>query len=80
MKDIFVRHKIEEITAALSNLSTNELHYIEQVIQNLYRDRDEHIIYDDDYGIWTEQDRVSVAAEVFKLLNKEEDLESEEPD
>ena len=65
---------IQEITRALTNLSTDELQRIEQTIHNLYRARHEHIIYDDDYGIWTEQDQVSAAA-VFKLLDKEENLE-----
>ncbi|MDE0638656.1 MAG: hypothetical protein OXI43_22680 [Candidatus Poribacteria bacterium] len=61
---------IQEITAALPNLSTEELLRIEQAIHNLYRTRDIHIIYDDDYGIWTEQDQISVAAEVFELFNR----------
>lgn len=68
---------IQEITAALSNLSTNELQRVERVIRDLYRARHETIIYDDGYGIWTEQDQVSVAAEVFQLFEKEEDLEND---
>ena len=63
---------IQEITAALPNLSTDELQHIERVIRDLYRARHETIIYDDDYGIWTEQDQVSTAAEVFELLDKAE--------
>ena len=42
---------------------------------NLYRARHETVIYDDDYGTWTEQDQNLAAATVFKLLDKEEDLE-----
>ena len=42
---------IQEITAALSNLSADELHHIERSIHNLYRARCKHIIYDDDYGV-----------------------------
>ena len=61
---------IQEITAALQNLSTEELLRIEQAIHNLYRNRDVHIIYDDDYGIWTEQDQNLAAAEVFKLFDR----------
>lgn len=68
---------IQQITAALANLSTDELQHIERVIRDLYRDRHETIIYDDDYGIWTEQDQVSVAAEIFQLFEKEEDLEND---
>lgn len=61
---------VQEITAALPNLSTDELQHVEQVIRDLYRARHETIIYDDDYGIWTEPDQNSVAAEIFGLLDK----------
>ena len=70
-------HTIQEITAALPNLSTDELQHIERIIRDLYRARYETIIYDDDYGIWTEQDQVSTAAEIFQLLEKEEDLKDD---
>ena len=63
---------IQEITTALPNLSTDELQHIERVIHDLYRARHETIIYDDNYGIWTEQDQVSTAAEIFELLDKAE--------
>ena len=59
---------IQGITAALPNLSTEELLRIEQAIHNLYRNRDVHIIYD--YGIWTEQDQNLAAAEVFELFDR----------
>jgi hypothetical protein len=72
MEDIFIMSTIQEITAALSNLSTDELQHIERAIHDLYRVRRERIIYDDNYGIWTEQDQNSVAAEVFELLDKAE--------
>ena len=62
----------QEIEASLTNLSTDELRHIEQVIRDLYRARHEMIIYDDDYGIWTERDQNSLAAEVFELLEKAE--------
>ena len=68
---------IQEITAALPDLSTDELQHIERVIRYLYRARHETIIYDDDYGIWTEQDQVSTAAEVFQLFEKEENLKDD---
>ena len=63
---------IQEITAALPNLSADELQHIERVIRDLYRARHETIIYDDDYGIWTEQDQNSVAAQVFELFDQAE--------
>ena len=68
-------HTIQEITAVLSTLSADKLHHIERSIRNLYRVRHEHIIYQDDYGVWTEQDQISAAAAVFNLSDKEEDLE-----
>ena len=68
-------HKIQEIAALLPNLTTAELHHIERVIHDLYRVRHEPIIYDDDYGIWTEHDQVSVASEVLEMFDKEEELE-----
>ena len=68
-------HKIQEIAALLPNLTTAELHHIERVIHDLYRARHEPIIYDDDYGIWTEHDQVSVASEVLEMFDKEEELE-----
>ena len=67
---------IQEITTALPNLSTDELRHIERAIYDLYRARREHIIYDDDYGVWTEHDQISAAAAVFKLFDEEEDLEN----
>lgn len=64
----------QEITAALPNLSTDELQHLEEAIHNLYRNRDTHIIYDDGYGVWTEQDQNSAAAVVFRMFDKEEEL------
>ena len=66
---------IEEIAASLPTLTTAELHHVERVIHDLYRVRHEPIIYDDDYGIWTEYDQVSVASEVFELFDTAERIE-----
>ncbi len=65
---------VQEIEASLLNLSTDELHHIERVIHDLYRVRNESVIYDDAYGIWTEYDQTSAASEVFGLLDKQEDI------
>ena len=54
-------------TQALLKLNPDEVHPTDWSCH-------EHIIYDDDYGIWTEQDQVSAAAAVFKLLDEEENL------
>ena len=65
---------IQEITSILPKLSTNELQSIEHAIHVLYRNRNENIIYDDVYGIWTDYDQNLASAEVFKLLDMEEEL------
>ena len=65
-------HTVQEIEASLPNLSTDELQHIERAIHDLYRARRERIIYDDNHGIWTEQDQNSVAVKVFELLDKAE--------
>ena len=70
--EVFIMSTIQEITEVLPNLSIDELQHIERAIHNLYRVRRERIIYDDNYGIWTEQDQSSVAAAVFELLDKAE--------
>ena len=45
---------------------------MEQAVRQLYRDRAAGVIYDDAYGIWTEDDQVSAAAEAFILMDKDE--------
>jgi hypothetical protein len=70
----FRMNTIQEIEASLLSLNTDELHHIERVIHNLYRVRNEPVIYDDVYGIWTEYDQTSAALEVFELLDKQEDI------
>lgn len=65
---------IQEVKASLPSLSTDELHHIERVIHDLYRARNEPVIYDDTYGIWTEYDQTSAASEVFELLDKQENI------
>ena len=68
-------HTILKIMAVLANLFADKLHHIEQAIHNLYRSRRECVIYDDDYGIWTEHDQILAAEEIFRLLDKAENLE-----
>ena len=63
---------VQEIAATLPALSTGDLHEIERKIHELYRQRDEPVIYDDDYGVWTEGDQASAAAEVFAMLDEQD--------
>jgi hypothetical protein len=62
----------QQIAATLPALSTGDLHEIERKIHELYRQRNEPVIYDDDYGIWTAEDQASAAAEVFALLDEQD--------
>lgn len=61
-----------DVKAVLPNLSTQELREIEHVVRNLYRARNVGIIFDDAYGVWTEEDQASAAAQAFMLMDAEE--------
>ena len=63
---------VAEIQAALPKLENEELRQVEQAVRQLYRQRKAGIIFDDAYGIWTEDDQVSAAAEIFQMLDGEE--------
>ena len=63
---------VAEIREALAKLSTAELREIEEAVRSQYRSRKDAILYDDIYGIWTEDDQASVAAEAFALMDREE--------
>ena len=64
---------VAEITNALSNLSTQELQQVERSLISIYRQRKSGIIYDDDYGVWTEEDQTAVADRVFQMFDKAEE-------
>ena len=64
---------VAEIQAALPTLGNDELRQVEQSVRQLYRARNAvSIIFDDAYGVWTEADQASAAAEVFEMLDREE--------
>ena len=63
---------VAEIQAALPKLDNSELRQVEETLRQLYRKRKAGIIFDDAYGVWTEADQASAAAEVFKMLDQEE--------
>ena len=64
---------VAEISKALSSLTDEELRQVERALISIYRQRKSGIIYDDAYGVWTEEDQVSAAAEVCALMDKAED-------
>ena len=63
---------VAEIREALAKLSTAELREIEEAVRSQYRSRKDAILYDDIYGVWTEDDQASVAAETFASMDREE--------
>ena len=64
--------KIPDIRTVLPHLTTDELYQVEKTIHDIYRKRKVNIIYDDAHGVWTEDDQVSAAREVFSLMDAEE--------
>jgi len=63
---------VAEIQAALPKLGNDELRQVEEAVRQLYRERKAGIIFDDAYGLWTEADQASAAAEVFRMFDSEE--------
>ena len=63
---------VAEIQAALPKLGNDELRQVEEAVRQLYRERKAGIIFDDAYGLWTEADQASAAAEALKMLDREE--------
>ncbi len=61
-----------EITDALPKLNNEELRAVERALISIYQQRRPGIIYDDAYGVWTEEDQMSVADQAFVLMEAEE--------
>lgn len=64
---------LNEIEAALSQLTTEELRRVEQAVHQQYRQRQDGILYDDSYGVATEADLIASAEEAFLAYDKEEE-------
>ncbi len=64
---------VAEITNALPELSMEELQTIERALISIYRQRKSGMIYDDAYGVWTEEDQAAAAAGAFALMDAEEE-------
>jgi hypothetical protein len=60
---------VAEIKAALPRLSAEDLIVIEGELHQLQRKASGGVIFDDDYGVWTEEDQASVAAEAWEMLD-----------
>lgn len=64
--------KLSEIQAALPLLSPEELQAVDVALRDQFRARKLGILYDDAYGLWTEEDQASAAAEAFALMDRQE--------
>ena len=58
-----------EIEEVLPRLTVEELMRVESLLHKLQRQRHAGAIYDDTYGVWTEEDQASVAAEAWDALD-----------
>ena len=63
---------VAEIKAVLPQLTAEELQAVDAALREQFRERKLGIIFDDSYGLWTEEDQASAAAEAFTLMDKEE--------
>jgi hypothetical protein len=63
---------VSEIQAALPGSTTEELRVVDAALREQFRARKVGILYDDTYGVWTEQDQASAAAQAFALMDEEE--------
>ncbi len=63
---------VAEITNALQALTTEQLQEVERALISIYRQRKTGIIFDDAYGVWTEEDQAAAAAQTFALMEEAE--------
>ena len=63
---------VSEIQAVLPRLTAEELRVLDATLRQQFRERKLGILYDDAYGLWTEEDQASAAAEAFALMDREE--------
>jgi len=60
---------VSEIRAALPQLTVEESRAVDAELRKQFRARNIGILYDDGYGVWTEEDQASAAVEAFGLMN-----------
>lgn len=66
-------NNLAEIVDVLPKLSDDELREVERLLRAEYRRRHPEPLYSDNYGDWTEEDQMAVAARVFALLDRAEE-------
>ena len=62
---------VSEIRTALPRLTTEELRIVDAAVREQFHTRTIGILYDDVYGLWTEDDQASAAAKAFARLDQE---------
>jgi hypothetical protein len=62
---------VAEINEVIPNLTDQELQAVEQRLIQEYRKRNFGIIYDDDYGTWTEEDLRAAQEQVLRTIEGE---------
>ena len=70
---------VAEIAETLPKLSDEDLRAVERALISIYRQRKTGIIFDDAYGVWTEEDQASASAQVFALMDAEEKASKKSP-
>lgn len=60
---------IAEINEAIPQLTNQELQAVEQRLIQEYRKRKFGIIYDDAYGVWTEEDLRACQEQVLRMID-----------
>jgi hypothetical protein len=62
---------VAEIYNALSGLNNDELRQVERALISIYRQRRTGIIYDDAYGVLTEQDLAVICQDSLDVIQGE---------
>jgi spermidine synthase len=63
---------VAEIAGALPKLSNAELREVEQLVLQSYRDRRLGIVFDDAYGLMTEDDLRAIQDEALRVIDGEQ--------
>jgi hypothetical protein len=61
---------VTEIEQVLPQLSAEDLMRVEAALRRVQRERGMGIIFDDAYGIWTEEDQASAVAEACRVVEE----------
>lgn len=64
---------VEEIKKALRGLNNEELQQVERELISLYRQRNAGMMFDDAYGVLTEEQWMASVGETWVMLDKAEE-------